>query len=409
MNRSNTFRSVTCFLGSVTLFLGLACIADHFVLRYFVNKSINNGILFPPGSEFPYQTQEFSHVAKINSLGFRDREWQLEKNETTTSIIAIGDSFTFGMGVDLEQTWSKSLEKKLRSLGFDVEIANLGRAGASPSSYLKTAQKSIPLLKPDIILIAILQGEDLAQTIREVETNDVVNSKALLSKFSLRFEQVLTTLYPHSFHLIQQHFTYQFTFKSRERLLKKIWMEQAEKLSSGYTGERRARFNRMGQTARSMFLGGNLNPGIVSMAISDPQYFVTPLRVDDSAVKHSLLRIRDYLLEIKEVAGDSEVLVVSVPLGTYTSKSVWQASNEIGFTVTSEMLNSSKPDDGIQTICDEIGIPFLSVTEAFRKTSSKKSLYYAYDGHLNAEGHETLAIQLLPLFKKHLNERSKVK
>ena len=57
----------------------------------------------------------------------------------------------------------KQLEAHLRQRGHKVEIANLGRGGTYPRNYADVAEKAIPLLKPDLVLIAVLQGDDLAQ------------------------------------------------------------------------------------------------------------------------------------------------------------------------------------------------------------------------------------------------------
>ena len=46
---------------------------------------------------------------KINSLGWRDREISLEKQEDTFRIVALGDSITFGWGVELNETYIKQL------------------------------------------------------------------------------------------------------------------------------------------------------------------------------------------------------------------------------------------------------------------------------------------------------------
>ena len=52
---------------------------------------------------------------RINAAGFReDMEYPLPKTEEAFRIMAIGDSFTFGMGVDLENTYSKQLERLLQ-------------------------------------------------------------------------------------------------------------------------------------------------------------------------------------------------------------------------------------------------------------------------------------------------------
>ncbi len=402
MKSSSTTLKVVSILASLTIFFGLTCIADRLVLPRFAARTSAQGLLFPPGSEFPYQTPEFSHRARINSLGFRDREWHREKNSSTTRILAIGDSFTFGMGVELGQTWPKILEQRLRAQGLDLEIANLGSPGAGPSEYAEVAEKAIPLLKPDKIVIAVLQGDDLAQTIRQVRKDMEKQRKSLFSGIAWGVKGTAQFLYPHTSRLIGQHLTSGSTFRSRDRQLDKIWQSQAEKLAAGYQGERKARFDAMGATARDMFLKGHLNPGIVSMAISDPHYFATPLQTENPVVRDGLRKLGDHLLKIKEAAEGAEVIVVSMPLGAYVSEDVWMGRKEIGFTTLPEMLHSTVPDEELKKICAAVDIPFISVTGMFRRHAREEPLYYQYDGHFTPRGHEAFVEDLLPLLKTHI-------
>src|SRR5262249_36117343 len=81
-------------------------------------------------------------------------------------IMALGDSFTFGWGVDIQQTWPSVLERELQKRRLDVDVTNLGEPGTYPAQYADIAAKAIPVLKPDLVLVAINHGDDLAQTLR---------------------------------------------------------------------------------------------------------------------------------------------------------------------------------------------------------------------------------------------------
>jgi lysophospholipase L1-like esterase len=61
---------------------------------------------------------------RINSDGFRDREYSLAKNDKYR-IIFLGDSLTFGWGVEEEDTFANILEEKLNHLR-PTEIINFG-------------------------------------------------------------------------------------------------------------------------------------------------------------------------------------------------------------------------------------------------------------------------------------------
>ena len=58
-----------------------------------------------PESSVRYKTVEFDIVAQANRFGFRGDESTIR----TGQIVAIGDSYTFGWGNNLGDTWEKVL------------------------------------------------------------------------------------------------------------------------------------------------------------------------------------------------------------------------------------------------------------------------------------------------------------
>ncbi len=155
-------KTLVLLLCSLLFSILITFCGDRVVGHFYFHGYDQSGLVFPPHSRIIWRTPEFNSVAVVNSLGFRDREFSVQRN-AEYRIIAIGDSFTFGWGLNIEDTWVKQLEAHLRQRGHKVEIANLGRGGTYPRNYADVAEKAIPLLKPDLVLIAVLQGDDLAQ------------------------------------------------------------------------------------------------------------------------------------------------------------------------------------------------------------------------------------------------------
>ena len=98
-----------------------------------------SGLIFHPHSTATYRTPEFTFTASTNALGFRDHEFT-QGRSPACRVLAIGDSFTFGWGVSLEESWPKVLETTLKQDGVGVEVANLGFPGGARS----TTQTSRP-------------------------------------------------------------------------------------------------------------------------------------------------------------------------------------------------------------------------------------------------------------------------
>src|ERR1039458_548824 len=109
---------------------------------YLYARHGNAGLIWGPYSVVEHATYEFSYQARINNLGFRDRDFQVRRS-SAKRVLAIGDSFTYGWGVDAENSWPKVMERELRQGGLEIEIANLGAPGAGPREYAALAERAI--------------------------------------------------------------------------------------------------------------------------------------------------------------------------------------------------------------------------------------------------------------------------
>lgn len=134
----------------------------------------------PPDDVKPYRRQ--SHIAgihvehipgarkvssgvevSINSYGFRDYEFEVEKPRGMYRIIAVGDSWTFGEGVRLEDTYPKKLEKKLNQYSLHrklFEVLNTGVQGYNTVEEAVLLRHRILPLKPDLIIVGFTEAND---------------------------------------------------------------------------------------------------------------------------------------------------------------------------------------------------------------------------------------------------------
>lgn len=100
-----------------------------------------------------------NHV-DLNSAGFRDAEFPATRTPGRTRILAVGDSFTFGAGIeDPADTWPKVLEARLRESGWDVEVLNFGRAGTNTAFQRHLLNEQGWTLSPDRIVLAFVPND----------------------------------------------------------------------------------------------------------------------------------------------------------------------------------------------------------------------------------------------------------
>jgi len=98
--------------------------------------------------------EAFRGYVKINSAGFRDDEYSLDKPEGTYRIVALGDSITFGMKFPIEDRFTERLEEHLRADGRAAEVLNLGVAGYDTLQEVLFLEKTGVRFDPDLVVVA---------------------------------------------------------------------------------------------------------------------------------------------------------------------------------------------------------------------------------------------------------------
>lgn len=352
------------------------------------------GFVFPPKTSRYFSTPEFSYTATTNSLGFRDREFAVPRTPKTR-IVAIGDSFTYGWGVDIDQSWPKVLERLLQPS--DVEVANLGKPGGTPRTYADLAEKVIPVLKPDLVIVAVLQGDDLAQMDLPGTVNVVSGQEAGQQP---RLRSLARRLYPNFVRLMDQR-------SNSAPALSEQWKQEAQALLGIFTPPERARLEGIDSRVRQSFLNGELNPGLIYLSIHDPEYFSQTLDQNSPRVKAWVAKMAEQFRRIKNVAdhNDADVLIVSMPYGIYVSSSSLLSRAGLGFKTVPEMLTTTAEDEEIRDASQLAGIRFVEFTREFRQLSLRQNFFFEFDGHLNAAGHDFFAHAVMPDVQTELLKR----
>jgi len=111
------------------------------------------------GGDRPYMDARGCARVEINSLGIRDRpDLTWEKPPGERRVLCLGDSFTFGWGVDAASTWVRRVETDLRTragLG-DVRTVNCGAAGTLyVDEYWWGLRDRFGRLQPDAVVVSI--------------------------------------------------------------------------------------------------------------------------------------------------------------------------------------------------------------------------------------------------------------
>ena len=119
-----------------------------------------------PNIDVWHTTPDYRINIRTNSKGVRnDREINYAKPLGKKRIIVLGDSFTVGYGVNIEDLYVTQLENRLKEAGYNVEVANLGVSGFSNAEELIMLEKEGLKYSPDLIILAYFQN-DLDDNVR---------------------------------------------------------------------------------------------------------------------------------------------------------------------------------------------------------------------------------------------------
>jgi lysophospholipase L1-like esterase len=154
--------------------------------RFLINRKVDFDIPFYETSAiFPFTLTpnfkgeivdrrvggEFTVV--LNGAGFRTHALA-PRAPGEVRIVVIGDSTTFGTGVEANVAYPQTLERLLKgasSGGHVFKVFNLGVGNYGPVEYYLVAKTYLPRLKPDLVIVAFFAGNDL---------NDLINSDVTL-------------------------------------------------------------------------------------------------------------------------------------------------------------------------------------------------------------------------------------
>jgi len=98
-----------------------------------------------------------------NTFGLRGAELPAAKPAGTRRILALGDSFTFGDAVQMEETWPQQLEARLNGGGVarPYEVVNAGVGGYGTAHAILLSSILVPSVQPDLVVLGFSVVNDI--------------------------------------------------------------------------------------------------------------------------------------------------------------------------------------------------------------------------------------------------------
>ena len=313
---------------------------------------------FKPGTKFDVSHYEYANVAHIDDLGGRrvahNREAQVEVPNLIVPFL--GDSFTFGVGVEDEETFASLLSSKLGG----VRIVNLGVPGTAIHNQLDIIRlRYAEFGRPSRVVFFFFLGNDFANIRNAVRSDETeLNRKPLgqtvANKSSPNFLSHINGFVYHN-TVLKQSYLIQF--------LRKFALEF-------YIADRKRQ--------NKKFVG---DPIFIIMNQDDERQYL-------EATKDLVGQFKRLKAMEKELGFSSLLITIpDVHQIDETKRKLQAAVYGIAF----RSLDSNRPNRLVEMAASKENLLFFDSTHCLSSSGLGAKLYYTQDNHLRAIGHELLA------------------
>lgn len=330
---------------------------------------------------------EFSTRITINSLGLRGKEVDLDR-PTGHRILVVGDSFTYGWGVEDDETYPVVLERRLAErLGENsVQVLNAGfAAGYYPDTYYLWLKEFGMRFEPDLIIVGFYVGNDIdhdkafenvwAEVDEDGLPTRITTPKVeIVEGHRVRLVRRLRYRYPvlRNSHLFQAIAT-AFDRVSNESSPAGIEQRPTESAQAFQDRER------SGAKSPNQPQAPSFNRWMYRA-----EYVPRTIRIVD--------KIERLLLAMADLARAEEVpfIIVMIPAREQLLPS------EYGFERHPFMADHDldKPQRLFSVFFGEQHIPYLDLLPLLRSETSAPPLYYPHDHHFTPRGNDVAARHL---------------
>lgn len=310
----------------------------------------------------------YTSRATINSAGMRDVEHALNPAPGVKRILVLGDSFMFGQGVRMDET----LPRRLAAMLPGVEVINTGTPGYDLGQYYLLYEDRAYRYQPDLVLVGFFIN-DLARA-RELDVT--YDADGLPVSYQRSPEMIAKDIAG-----APRGITGAVSSWFREHSL--LYVLVRRHLDGLMAGRRRPPRSAEDRAADTPYLSVFRRPGSDAGETADWD------RAD---------RILDALERSVQDHG-ARFAVILIPAPFQTSDAAFEAWLEWA-GASKEGLSRREPQDRVMSWCARSDTPCLDLLPVFEK-GDRDELYFPYDMHWTAKGHERAARAVADFLEAH--------
>ncbi len=341
-----------------------------------------------PNKNGIYATRSYKTTIELNNEGLRDYDHDKLNTHEKFRIIALGDSFTFGNGVNNDQIYAKVLEE----CNSNIETINMGGPGKNPQTSFKMYMSRGLKYEHDIVMLSLFMGRDLP-TYHADENNsppqwgfDSEGNFTLIGKMLSQAEvdKIRKSKAAKALSSSSKSGSW------RERI--SYWFVRHIQLLTFISNYR----DYFSNVIKGSFLYTkifNINEGENKGSSVVPNYC---MKKDSPDMDYGWRLLSKTFETMKGYASKegAELYVVFIPFEFQSSKTLYERSIRKYGNDPSE-FDLEKPNRKLAQVCESLEIPHLDLLPAVKDAVSKGyQLYFIRDGHLNVDGHNFTAKEI---------------
>ena len=339
---------------------------------------------FEPNKGFKLESSkkgEFDVCVDINNYGFRGKDIVIDKTEGIKRIFMVGDSFTFGVGAEEDETIPYLFEENLKKQGMEVEVINAGVGHSSPMIYYLKLRDIYMKFKPDFVVL-LLDFSDLRDDWRN-KRQAVYDSNGRLLSFDP--------------NLINGKRDWWRIIRRNSEVCKYIHnkiVRTAQKIQVlGLKTYIKAKFE--GKRAKAVIATSKDVDSKIDSIEYDGYLLMRGREKKNSILKHWKIT-EEYLVKIRDLlyAEGIGFALTMYPYGIHVSPDEWNEGRVYWGFDKDRLYTDRYAFDLIEETCRKNNIYCINTLEDFLKVKSQKleeKLFFDLDGHMTPSGNSIVA------------------
>jgi hypothetical protein len=298
---------------------------------------------------------------EINAQGLREPAPVGPPAAGHTRLLALGDSFTFGMGVNAEQAFPRLLDGSLAADGSPVEPVNAGVFGYGTDNEAAWLRTYGWPLQPKIVLVGFFVGNDVKDVMLGMDKTTVDAAGRLVATDKSRAAMAAGD---------------DAAGETPQGGGLKGWLEQN---SHAYLFLRGLYYNAVAPKAKAQ------QPTIFDAA----SFFLLAEPPEIAAGWDKTTALLDAMRADAQAHG-ATLVVVAIPAREQVQDSSW-TEMQTQFALAADQVQRDRPQQKLAAWQARTGAPLIDLLPAFRAAGQSTKLYFRTDRHWTPAGHQLAA------------------